>query len=475
VAWHFDRLSCVVESSSPPEEAVQRLVEWATAMIDRLRGVEVPMVEEHHWVREGEHFALRTRLRPEWLFLVDPVAAPDIASMPTYQAALAALSHTQLGPRLGNLVGTDRGWSRYDVGRVTVAPLCRILEANAQPQEAALYDAFHSAVHAGIRPHVRRVIFAPVLGLASELDSVQLPNNVCLRRLSDDEIVRCIEAGIIPTDRHFAGPVPTHAVACEIHEPVQVSSEGPSLDEQQSSNSTDPAEALLRVGMALRLATPVMTHLLGVVDTADAGHDGHSLLPWTSYRRLFVNRRPMLLLRTPEQLYQLDESSAVELAALASQLQSPGVERRRFLGTALRRFSSAQDELADGQSEDALLDLMIAAEAVFLTDITNDGYRGELRFRLALRAAAFIDEAPRRSTFRLMKLAYDVRSKIVHGAEVASAPPGYNGLVPFVGEVADRLRLGLRQYAAKASETLGKGSVLEPDEALLRNDDEGGP
>ncbi len=69
------------------------------------------------------------------------------------------------------------------------------------------------------------------------------------------------------------------------------------------------------------------------------------------------------------------------------------------------------------QLDDRIVDLIIAAESLFLND---QGNRGEQRFRLALRAAKFV-ESPRydpRQVFALMREAYDIRSDLVHGGSI---------------------------------------------------------
>lgn len=55
--------------------------------------------------------------------------------------------------------------------------------------------------------------------------------------------------------------------------------------------------------------------------------------------------------------------------------------RNKGLALALRRLSyQAQRERPD----DELLDIMIAAEALYLTELGNEPYRGELNYCLAL-------------------------------------------------------------------------------------------
>jgi hypothetical protein len=69
--------------------------------------------------------------------------------------------------------------------------------------------------------------------------------------------------------------------------------------------------------------------------------------------------------------------------------------------------------------EDRLIDVFVAAEALYLTDIGDTKDRSGMRYRLALRAALWLDGDPpgwsQRQVFRQMKVGYDVRSAIVHG------------------------------------------------------------
>jgi len=108
-----------------------------------------------------------------------------------------------------------------------------------------------------------------------------------------------------------------------------------------------------------------------------------------------------------------------------------------------------------------------AEEALFLTDSGAGKYRGELRFRLALRAAAFIQGDEPRSTYSLMRKAYDLRSQIVHGGDTPTVSAPYNDLRTFNYSVTEAMRRALRRYVSREAVEAGKGSVLEPDENLL--------
>ncbi len=61
---------------------------------------------------------------------------------------------------------------------------------------------------------------------------------------------------------------------------------------------------------------------------------------------------------------------------------------KAVLANAVRRFSFATER---ERPDDRLVDLMIAAESLFLGGEDNPTDRGELRYRLSLRAAFFIE------------------------------------------------------------------------------------
>ena len=86
--------------------------------------------------------------------------------------------------------------------------------------------------------------------------------------------------------------------------------------------------------------------------------------------------------------YELGDMEVEELQNLWSDLTGGTLDERTFLAMALRRFNMAADRQ---QLDDRIVDLMIAAESLFLHDAGSPGERGELRFRLAVRVAKFVD------------------------------------------------------------------------------------
>jgi hypothetical protein len=97
----------------------------------------------------------------------------------------------------------------------------------------------------------------------------------------------------------------------------------------------------------------------------------------------------------------------------------PEKKRGAGLNLAIRRLSFLTDR---SRPEDRILDLMIAAEAFYLTGMDRTT---ELSYRLSLRAAVLkirqgSTAVVARSVYELMRSAYDVRSKVAHGVDLDS-------------------------------------------------------
>lgn len=107
----------------------------------------------------------------------------------------------------------------------------------------------------------------------------------------------------------------------------------------------------------------------------------------------------------------LPASAAVLASELLTAWNAAGDARRAELRVPLSRLNSAIRSIS---TVDIAIDLGIALEAIFLTDLPED--RGELSFRLRMRAARLLgtDAESRRQIGRLVGDLYGVRSSAVH-------------------------------------------------------------
>ncbi len=114
------------------------------------------------------------------------------------------------------------------------------------------------------------------------------------------------------------------------------------------------------------------------------------------------------------QRYKLEATDHQLLIAIVGALRKALQGTRNNLLTGVKRIGYASERVS---SEDALLDTMIALEALVLSGKGDSKYRGELRFRLSLYVARLLaeHENERKRLFELVRGAYDLRSKVVHG------------------------------------------------------------
>jgi hypothetical protein len=168
-------------------------------------------------------------------------------------------------------------------------------------------------------------------------------------------------------------------------------------------------------------------------------------------------------------VYDYDEEWLNMFRQLWQGVQSEGVTRRKYIGLAMRRLGYAHER---HRVEDRIIDLLIAAEALFLSDTGGETYRGELQYRLAQRAGVLLggDPAGRLKVYRHMREAYKLRSKVVHGGN-----PGQLrledgrpvSLEEFVETTKVYLRLALRKIIDLALQSQSSAELVKWDESIF--------
>ncbi len=109
--------------------------------------------------------------------------------------------------------------------------------------------------------------------------------------------------------------------------------------------------------------------------------------------------------------------------------QKQSVNKHKFIALAARRFSYAHER---HDWEDRIIDLLIAAEAIFLS---QSNAQTELNYRLKLHAAMFLGSSAeiKKQIFDDMAFAYSLRSNIVHGS---------TGLEKIIRKIKSREEIG---------------------------------
>jgi hypothetical protein len=297
---------------------------------------------------------------------------------------------------------------------------------------------------------------APLPHLVVPSFPLQLNNELALDRLTDDEVTRCYRVGVIrPLSMNAPLIYGNLAVGIrrtiflpklvgrgdEPHEPTKAVDEG-SFGKRPIFRDDLVIDDVLS---ALRLFKHTQIRSAGLASWTDC--------PWlnsgTSFRVL--GQWPY------GGQFELSEGEVPHFLELWGLLEQ---EATRF-GFSIHRFNLAFDR---GLLADRIVDLVIAAETLFLSDL-DEKYRGELRFRFALRAAKFIDHPSysEHDIFLVMRRAYDARSAVVHGGSPTEIhlPGNKSATLPtFIDTIEELVRLGIR----KAFSMKGDGKRMRQPE-----------
>lgn len=355
--------------------------------------------------------------------------------MTEHEDVIAALrAHPVIGPRLDSAVA---GWS-LDPGNV-LGLLVSAMLSEADDLSDDCFERVFPPFYAWLTREAEDVVvIAPLSGLDADDMPIALGPGVEIDRMSDAEVIACLTTRVISG---FGSGTQTYVdprLAIRIRERHPVG-EG-FLSADPLSGRIEPIEAVVN---ALRILKAGKVHVPGFVD-----------MPAAPYRRTYRWTPISSLPHRPFKTYELESGDVEPLVALWAGLRDERVTVRRNqkpLRTAIRRFGFAGER---SRPDDQILDLMIAAEALFLA-----GEKTENRDKLSLRAALFLDDElaqPARQIAQFFRSAYDIRSDLAHGGEVNEDELRPLDDVPGTVEryalvLADYLRLVLRRMIEHAA------------------------
>jgi hypothetical protein len=364
-----------------------------------------------------------------------------LRSLPNYQTCVDLLkADVIVGPQLDRLVGTSKSRFRLEASNILWALIAAMVkdegheftdeEFNLRLRELTSLFCVDRIAYKTISP-------LPYLTLPGF--PIQLNDEIVLDHLTDDEVTRCHQVGVLQP--HFPRyPLINAKVAIGIRKTTLLPKVIEGLGEPDQSSTAEGRfgnRSLFRddlviddVLSALRLFKRSQIRPTGFATWTDS--------PWlsggTSFRVLGQCQYGGGL--------ELSEDEIPEFLELWRLLENgPGL-----FGFSIHRFNLAFDR---GLLADRIVDLVIAAESLFLGDL-DEKYRGELRFRFALRAAKFIEHAAysEHDVFRVMRQAYDARSAVVHGGSPKETrlPDNQSATLPtFIDAIEDLVRRGLRK------------------------------
>ena len=396
-----------------------------------------PISREKVWER-GEDGHFRPRYRTQ-----SSVLLRDLEDLQSFRACTdQAKTDPIIGPQLNQLLGTNIGKHQLTLEKIMrslVGQMC-LEDGSFEFHEDKFQKKWELVSRDLTETTFSHVTIAPLPLLAAPFP-LRISPGIVIDRLTSEEITTCVRVGILrPQTPDFELIELDRAIGLRCTNSMKkVVGEEASAPDRGSFGQRGPIDSnsiVTDILTALRLFKQGKVLCLGEVST----HVGW-LLHGGFHFRLRENR-PFDTAN-----YEIQEPEVAELQKLWHDLTVGTLDERPFLAMALRRFNMASERR---QLDDRIVDLMIGAESLFLHDVGGPRDRGELRFRLAFRAAKFV-ESPRyseRQVFNLMRKSYDARNRVVHGGTIKDTKLPDNttaNLGDFISEIEEVMRLGIRK------------------------------
>jgi Apea-like HEPN len=416
------------------------LREWVHDAVARLvSGPEPDITQDlRRWQRDTDG-VVRDRERTARVWRHSELEA--VQQLPSWRAVEKALQDNgRLRAQVNQLVGTAQGSSLLEVERLgrIVLPL---------PDEISdLEDVFtrrYERLDRFLAAHeIEHAAVWPINGLTSNKFPIRLEAGLEIDVMSDEELMAALNTGVLQPDFPNVGILfpEQNRQAC-----LRYRYRLPKLIGGGTFTDAAQVQAIEERVNSMRDTLEQVFALLFANPVAISGRVGLAA-EWT-LQSGSVSFQPIPLMPAlrSRQLH-LDAQASAEVVRAWRQLRQPGLHKA--LALAVRRFSYQAHRQ---RLEDELVDILIASEALYLSDVD---YR-ELNFRLALRAAALCSPQKltmtRRNVFDLMKSAYDVRSKIVHGEEPKPKDLRLKGA-----------RVSLMDFVQATEEVVRQGLILQP-------------
>lgn len=431
---------------------VEAITSYVVKALDHLLKAPDPgfvALPTQRWVRTADDADTYRRVDEQKLFALGVRQNSAIFhALPEYLFATQMLAEDpEIGRQLGQLIGTSLGGRTISTEDFLDGLLLELVGNTGTLRfDAAEFERVYQRLEDSL--YATTFAFeatAPLLGLREAPSPATLADGLTIDRMTEEDVTRLLDMNLLHSPMGSMGfaHAPRYVLRRRFELPKRV---GNSQFSTPDVSSPPYPEELREVLDILRLLKPE-----AIASTGAVFRSLSPLFGWT----ISSPFAPIGQWWSSE--YVLQEGDITKFVELHTALRSTGVTGRPFLDLAVRRIGYSRER---HREEDRLIDLMIAAEALFLP--TDDQ---EVGYKLALRAAYFGDDSDRFRRFDDMRKAYGERSKLVHG----------NGprrrLTPAqLKEISDRvdgyLREALFRFLPMAQQQ-PKGDLVDWDEIVL--------
>jgi len=432
------------------------ILTWGEAAIAKLQQSEdsIQVDQRPFWIADGNDNIELRLVHLSWNFR----HVPDLLeSLPEWRSVKSAFAddvplQTRFGRTLGTFLG-GRTWQLEEWARSLIPlPAFDSMGTKIKPPElSALRERLGKRLQLLLASEVTVDTVWPIIGLECKLDTFDLDPGVTLRRLTPTECAWAFQYGVLRTssavsfiareNQQFYGLVLAESLPFGPLDDIGTTA--PKAAELHFAKQGE-LEERLHVALALIGESRVFTpgRLQSSHDFEGYGFYFQNVAVTPMSDHVFMKTHLVIL--DSGKLNQLKEAWRMLGAMRAT---NPSL----YLSALRLSYANAR-----AQAEDRILDVVIAAEALYLsTDM--QGVQQELSYRASLRAAFWsndIAELPdKQSVFDIVKAAYALRSKVARGESATPIRVQGQNKTPqeLTTEVASVVRLGLLKAFRQAN------------------------
>jgi hypothetical protein len=419
---------------------------------------ELVVTTESVWEKQNaDSYVKRQIQRPSWAIVLHK-ANDEITKTKEFLDFINVVSADEIiSPQLDTLVGTCAGSCRLEANNIARWPVYEFLTNHGIDKfNVSSFNSVYSKIESLL--YSKEIDFeniTPLCGFTMDDSEISLTENISIVKLSEKEILEFfglgIKLGSSMGNVDFVHGVHQYAIKISYKLPKIIGERDASINikdfEQNEFFINKNEQAVID---ALRI------YKEGKLYPVTTTRRGKSILSTgVSYsfeapvKGFMKNKYSLLKNEIDEFISFWNEKSRAELP------------EKNFLSVGIRRFSQSNER---DNIEDIIIDLMISAEAIFLS--SGGSFQGELKYRLSHRAAMFIetDVELQKYVFDFMQKAYDVRSSIVHGSN-PKLPNKRDGsaytLEEFCGDIERYLRVSIKKAISKTAAAKDKSNAID--------------
>ncbi|MEZ0150396.1 MAG: hypothetical protein AB9Q19_13950 [Candidatus Reddybacter sp.] len=437
-------------------DALLSLTKVTLVIVSDRISTELVVTTENIWEKQNDNSYVKRQIqKPLWVIVLHKAQAEIKAKQEHIDLISILESDETISNQIDTLVGTCMGSFRIEANNITSWPVYEFLsDQGIIPFSISIFNKIYSKIENALySEEIEYENITPLCGFNSHLPDISLDENISIVKLSEEEVIEILRLGInLGTsmgNTDFVHGLHQYALKIKYNLKKIIGDRDRDTDEIEDNVYFNG------------------TYETSIIDALRIYKEG-KLYPITTIRR---SKNPLSIgtsfsFETPVKHFMnnkfvLTKEESEEFKDFWAARKQTKLPDKNFLSVGIRRFSQSNER---NNIEDRIIDLMIAAESIFLS--SGGSFQGELKYRLSHRAAMFIEEdtEKQRYVFGFMQKAYDVRSAIVHGS-TPKLPKKIDEteytLEEFCDDIEKYLRISIKKTMTQVIKSEDKANIID--------------